>query len=221
MLRNDASQRHVVHTDSVSWQPSPAPGVTRKRLERSGPKEAGRVTSIVCYAPGSAFHRHPHPDGEEILVLSGIFSDDRGDHPAGTMLLNPEGFSHAPGSAGGCTLFVKLRQYGGPGRPQAAIDTHTMPWQPHSTLPGISIKRLYCQPDRPEQIHLVRLAPGTTVGAVGFVGGVEVLVLSGDLSDGHGHYRTHTWIRDPTGTQHAPATQGGCTLYVKTGHLSR
>lgn len=221
MLREDVSQRHIVHTDSVSWQPSPAPGVARKRLERAGPQEAGRVTSIVRYAPGSSFHRHPHPDGEEILVLSGVFSDDRGDHPAGTMLLNPEGFSHAPGSAAGCTLFVKLRQYGGPDRLQAAIDTHAMPWRPHPTLPGVSIKRLYRQPDHPEEIHLIRLAAGAAVGAVTFSGGAEVLVLSGELSDEHGRYRTHTWTRVPIGAQHTPTTQGGCTLYIKTGHLSR
>lgn len=221
MLRDDFSQRHIVHTDDEPWQPSPAPGVERKRLDLSGPKEAGRVTSIVRYAPGSAFHRHPHPDGEEILVLSGVFSDEQGDHPAGTMLLNPEGFSHAPGSAEGCTLFVKLRQYGGSDRIQAAIDTHAMPWQPHPTIPGVWLKPLYSQPGHPEEIRLVRIAPEAEIGAVDFPGGEEILVLSGDLSDEHGSYRTHTWIRHPAGSQHTPSTRGGCTLYVKKGHLSR
>ncbi|MFT5680064.1 MAG: anti-sigma factor ChrR (cupin superfamily) [Myxococcota bacterium] len=220
MLRADFSQQHSVHTDDEPWQASPAPGVERKRLELSGPVEAGRVTSIVRYAPGSAFHQHPHPDGEEILVLSGVFSDEQGDHPAGTMLLNPEGFSHAPGSVEGCTLFVKLRQYGGPDRIQAAIDTHAMSWQPHPAVPGAAIKSLYRQPGYPEEIFLVRIEPGAEIGSTDFPGGEEILVLSGDLSDEHGSYRTGSWIRYPAGSEHTPTTQGGCTLYVKKGHLS-
>ena len=46
-------------------------------------------------------------------MLDGVFSDEHGDWPAGSYLLNPEGFRHAPFSREGCLLFVKLRQFPG------------------------------------------------------------------------------------------------------------
>lgn len=85
-----------MHTQNMKWTPTPSSTVFRKRLECKGEYEAGRVTSIVKYEPGSSFHEHPHPNGEEIFVLSGVFSDQTGDHGAGSYLLNPEGFTHAP-----------------------------------------------------------------------------------------------------------------------------
>src|SRR3954465_12891407 len=102
----------ILHTDELPWVQSPTPSVWRKRLEQSGLDsvergESGRVTSIVRYDAGSTFPLHPHPEGEEILVLEGVFSDEHGDYPAGTFLLHPEGFRHAPFSKQGCLLFVK------------------------------------------------------------------------------------------------------------------
>ena len=79
-------------------------------LDRSG-GEVARATSIVRYAPGARFDRHVHGGGEEILVLEGVFSDESGDHPAGTYLRNPPGSAHAPFSREGCVLFVKLWQF--------------------------------------------------------------------------------------------------------------
>ncbi|AYG77064.1 MFS transporter (plasmid) [Rhizobium sp. CCGE532] len=46
--------------------------------------EVARATSIVRYAPASAFPRHVHSGGEEILVLQGTFQDEHGDYPAGS-----------------------------------------------------------------------------------------------------------------------------------------
>jgi anti-sigma factor ChrR (cupin superfamily) len=79
-------------------------------LDRVG-DEVARATSLVHYAPGSQFERHVHGGGEEILVLEGVFSDESGDHAAGTNLRNPPGSAHAPFSREGCLLFVKLRQF--------------------------------------------------------------------------------------------------------------
>ena len=103
----------VRRTADMDWQPSPGAGVWRKRLEPDGAVEAGQVTSVVRFDPGARFPRHAHPDGEEILVLDGVFSDETGDYPAGSHLLNPDGTSHAPWSGPGCTLFVVLED--GPG----------------------------------------------------------------------------------------------------------
>lgn len=80
----------------MEWTQTPSKTVTRKRLECKGAYEAGRVTSVVKYEAGSSFPEHPHPSGEEILVLEGVFSDQTGHHKQGSYLLNPEGFRHAP-----------------------------------------------------------------------------------------------------------------------------
>lgn len=56
-------------------------------------------------------------------MLDGYFCDWRGDHGQGALLLNPEGFEHAPHSKDGCLIFVRLRQYPGP-RPQRATDSN-------------------------------------------------------------------------------------------------
>ena len=129
-LNGDLSQRLVVDTAAMEWTPSPGGHVLRKRLHRVGPPESGQVTSVVQYQPGASFPEHNHPEGEEILVLDGVFSDEHGDWPAGTYLLNPEGFSHAPLSREGCLLFVKLRQYPGTDREHVAIQTNSQSWRP-------------------------------------------------------------------------------------------
>ena len=100
-------QRVGVDSAARAWQPSPSGTVWRKRLHRVGPAESAQVTSIVRYDRGATFPVHDHPEGEEILVLQGIFSDEHGDWPAGTYLLNPDGFRHAPFSRQGCVLYVK------------------------------------------------------------------------------------------------------------------
>jgi anti-sigma factor ChrR (cupin superfamily) len=96
----------LLATTELPWSPSPLPGVERRLLDRSG-GEVARATSIVRYAPGSSFAAHSHGGGEEILVLDGTFSDETGDHPAGTYLRNPPASVHSPWSDQGCTIWVK------------------------------------------------------------------------------------------------------------------
>ena len=101
-----------MHTAKMEWTPSPSGTVWRKRLHLVGDPESGQVTSVVRFEPDAEFSVHDHPEGEEILVLEGVFSDERGDWTAGSYLSNPEGFRHHSSSSEGCLLFVKLRQYG-------------------------------------------------------------------------------------------------------------
>jgi anti-sigma factor ChrR (cupin superfamily) len=72
----DFSQRVVINTRQQTWQASPHKGVLRKPLAREE-AERGHATSIVRYDAGASFTAHGHPLGEEILVLDGIFSDDK------------------------------------------------------------------------------------------------------------------------------------------------
>ena len=217
-LNDDFSALAVMDTAAMDWQASPSPSVWRKRLELSGPAEAGRVTSIVRYDADSRFHEHPHPDGEEIFVLEGVFSDEHGDYPPGSFLLNPEGFSHAPRSKDGCVLFVKLRQYPGLDRNQIKVDTASAPWRAGS-VDGISVQDLYHEPDHPERISHVRIEPGTQVPEHEHPSGEEVFVLEGGYHDEHGSFGAGSWVRYPAGSRHTPLTDEGCRLYVKSGHL--
>jgi anti-sigma factor ChrR (cupin superfamily) len=105
-LHADLAQRAVVDTQTLAWTPSPMAGVERRMLDRRG-GEVARATSIVRYAPGSRFARHSHGGGEEILVLQGVFEDERGHYLSGHWLRNPPGSAHRPWSASGCTIWVK------------------------------------------------------------------------------------------------------------------
>jgi anti-sigma factor ChrR (cupin superfamily) len=203
----------ILHADELPWVQSPTPSVWRKRLEHTGPPESGRVTSIVRYDAGSVFPLHPHPEGEEILVLEGVFSDEHGHYPAGTFLLHAEGFSHAPFSREGCLLFVKLRQAPGERAP-VRVDTRHAGWRA-TGIAGVERLDLYADPVFPERMHLTRVAPGVQVGPLAFPGGEEILVLEGEFQDEYSSYRRHSWLRFPPGGGHTFRTDGGCTLYVQ------
>jgi anti-sigma factor ChrR (cupin superfamily) len=217
-LNGDLSIRATVRTAAMDWSPSPSPSVWRKRVHRVGPPESGQVTSIVRYDADSNFPAHDHPDGEEILVLEGIFTDDRGDWPAGTYLLNPEGYRHAPSSRDGCVLFVKLRQFPGLDRNQVAIDTSTLDWQPGG-VDGVEIKPLYSQGGYSDSMTLERWAPGHGPARRDYPEGAEIFVLEGQYSDEAGDFPAGAWTRLPAGASHSPATAGGCTVYIKRGGL--
>ncbi len=66
LLNADLSERVVMDSHALAWQPSPSPLVQRRLLERDG-AEVARATSIVRYAPGASFAAHWHDLGEEIL----------------------------------------------------------------------------------------------------------------------------------------------------------
>jgi anti-sigma factor ChrR (cupin superfamily) len=208
--------RIVVDGNALTWMPSPVPGVWRKRLFHVGAAESGRVTSLVRFEPGSRFPMHPHPKGEEIYVLSGTFSDDDGNYPAGTYLLNPDGSSHAPWSAGGCTLFVRLRQHPGPAVRRSVVDAESIAW--HVRRGGGSAEKpLVRRQDGQGRTSLIRIDPAGRVARHGHPFGEEAFVLEGELVDEHGRYPAGTWIRNPVGSAHAPRSDGGCFFLLSTG----
>jgi anti-sigma factor ChrR (cupin superfamily) len=217
-INADMSQRVVIDTNTMEWQASPSPTVWRKRLHHSGAEESGPVTSVVRYDPGSSFSSHAHPDGEEIFVLDGVFSDEAGDYPAGTHILNPEGFSHSPYSKEGCVLLVKLRQYAGLDRPQRRSDTNALTFEPRGKS-GISEMPLYAQDGYDGRTSLIRFAPGTEGPRHGHPWGEELFILDGTLEDEFGVYGPGTWIRSPIDSMHQPFTRDGCTFFLKTGSV--
>jgi anti-sigma factor ChrR (cupin superfamily) len=215
-VNGDLTARVSVDTARMEWSPSPSGTVWRKRLHLVGPAESGQVTSVVRYEPRSKFHAHDHPDGEEILVLDGVFSDEHGDWPAGTYLLNPEGFRHAPFSRDGCVLFVKLRQFPGRAREHVATRTETLAWQPTARA-GVSARPLYSQAGFADSMRLERWAPGARLGRVEYANGAELFVLEGSFADEDGTFSRGAWLRLPPGAAHSPSTDAGSVLYVKEG----
>lgn len=215
----DFSQRAVVDTNKESWLVSPHGGVARKPLDRIGGEMATRSTTVVRYEPGASFHSHDHPAGEEILVLEGVFSDEHGDYPAGTYLLNPQGFHHAPFSKQGCIIFVKLCQYQGKGRDHITINTKTAPWRAGGER-GVEVMPLYIDADYPEEIELQRLKAGANLPRRAYPAGAEIFVLEGTLEDEQSSYPAGAWLRLPAGSSHALRSQNGCMFYIKRGHLA-
>ena len=217
-INGNLAVRALADTAKMAWAPSPSGSVWRKRVHWVGPAESGQVTSVVRYEPRSRFPPHDHPEGEEILVLEGVFSDEHGDWPAGTYLLNPEGFRHAPFSEPGCVLFVKLRQFPGRERRHVVVDTRKLAWQP-GTIPAVACKTLYEQAGFSDVTRLERWEPRADLGVISYELGAELFVLEGELADEAGTYSSGCWLRLPAGAAHRPRSAGGCTVYIKRGGL--
>ena len=213
-INADYSQRVVINHQDLPWIPSPEFGVDRRLLDRQG-EEVAKATSIVRYAPETQFKKHTHDLGEEILVLEGVFSDETGDYPAGTYLMNPPGSSHTPFSKTGCTLFVKLRHLGPDQVVREVINTKTAQWY-QGMVPGLHVMPLMQQGSGST---LVRWAPQTYFNPHKHYGGEEIFVVDGVFEDEHGKYPAGSWIRSPHMSLHQPFSKEGCTIFVKTGHL--
>lgn len=214
-INTDLSLRVVVQSNSLPWVDSPEPGVQRRPLARDG-GEVARATSIVRYAPGSSFARHRHDLGEEFMVLEGEFCDEFDAYGPGTYVKNPAGSSHAPWSKRGCTIFVKLRQLDLHDQGRIVVRSGESDWFP-GQVPGLTVMSL--SSFETQRTALVRWAPGTQFSPHRHFGGEEILVLEGALEDEYGRYPAGTWIRSPHLSQHCPFSTGGCTIWVKTGHL--
>jgi anti-sigma factor ChrR (cupin superfamily) len=209
----DFSQAVVIETAKQAWQDSPAQGVRRIPLEREA-AESGHVSSIVEYAPGSSFKTHTHPLGEEIFVLKGVFSDEKGDYPAGSYLRHPPGSSHAPFSKDGCVIFVKLNQFNEQDLAVVNINTEHTPWlQGQGNLNVMPLHEFEGQ-----NTALVFWPKGERFLPHKHWGGEEIFVISGEFKDEHGSYPKGTWIRSPHLSEHCPFVEEDTVILVKVGH---
>lgn len=204
-INDDMTKPVAVRTSELPWVASPAAGVDRRMLFRIG-GEVARATSIVRYAPGSAFPRHTHNGGEEILVLEGTFQDEHGDYPAGTYFRNPPGTSHVPAAKDGCTIFVRLWQY------REGDDRQIV------HRPGDHISTDVLFDDGHERVTLRTLEQGDH--RIENLQGIEFLVVSGSIRLGGENLGEQSWGRLPRGTAlDAVIATGEATLWLKEAPL--
>ncbi|MFJ1311540.1 cupin domain-containing protein [Agrobacterium sp. P15N1-A] len=216
LINEDLSRPVIVHASTLDWVPSPAPGVDRRMLYRVG-GEVARATSIVRYAPGSAFPRHVHSGGEEILVLEGTFQDEHGDYPAGSYFRNPPGTSHVPASADGCTIFVRLWQFREGDDVQIVRKPGESATQNRRLPDGGSVLELF--DDGHESVAIAEWAVNAELD-VANPAGLEFLVLSGDAMFDSELAVQNSWGRLPAGTDlRATAGGNGLRMWLKHGPL--
>jgi anti-sigma factor ChrR (cupin superfamily) len=80
-------------------------GVTVHWIRRVPNEE--NTLALLKYEPGGRVPRHLHTGPEMVLVLDGIQSDDNGDYPAGTYVINDTGSKHSVWSEGGCVVLIQ------------------------------------------------------------------------------------------------------------------
>lgn len=207
-LNADFSQRVAVHFGETTWQASPAPGVERKMLDRIG-DEVARATTIVRFAPGSAFDAHTHGGGEEYLVLEGVFQDESGDFPVGSYVRNPPTSRHTPAAAAGATILVKLHQFDPDDRKQVHVDAHDR-----------SDRVVALHSDENETVRIENWSPDI-VTEIDAAGGCEVFVIDGSFTEAGEAFGRWDWLRLPPGSVfQGTAGSDGARVWIKTGHLT-
>ena len=215
-LNADFSQKVIVADAGNPWRASPSAGVERKMLDRIG-DEVARATTIVRFAPGSAFAPHTHDGGEEYIVLEGVFQDEAGDFPVGTYVRNPPTSRHTPSSAPGATIFVKLWQFDPDDRAHVRIDMNTAALDDDPTRAGVSHTTLFR--DALEHVQLEAWQAGAS-HEIAAPDGAEFLVLDGALTEGAQTLTARDWLRLPPGAQTTlTAGPDGARLWRKSGHL--
>ncbi|MEZ5893245.1 MAG: cupin domain-containing protein [Parvularculaceae bacterium] len=213
-INSDFSKPALARASEGAFVPSPLPGVERRMLDRIG-GEVARATTIVRYAAGSRFDAHKHDFGEEFFVLDGVFSDASGDFPAGTYVRNPPGSSHAPWSAEGCTIFVKLRQFQDGDSARVVADaTKAEGWTGNGAAETFALHE-YGE----EKVFMLRLAAGV-LEARELPGGAEFLMIEGAATINGETLSPRDWMRLPRGSTAKLSTAPGALFYVKTGHLA-
>ena len=93
----------VNHQDRYEWKPF-HPGIDIHRLYAGEANQSS--AALLRYQAGARTPRHLHEGVEHILVLSGMQFDDKGEYPAGSLLINFPGSSHQITSTQGCIVLA-------------------------------------------------------------------------------------------------------------------
>ena len=103
---------------------------------------------------------------------------------------------------------------------RCVVNGNTLPWQacPSPLVHHKLLERIGGEVARTTSI--VRYDAGAKFNLHEHGLGEEILVLDGTLSDEFGDYGPGTYLKNPSGSSHAPYSGDGCTLFVKLRHFS-
>lgn len=97
-----------VDPESMEWKPSQFEGIEIKVLYEN--REAGEMTCLLRWQPGTTLPFHKHPEIEQTYVVSGSFSDHDGIARAGQFVWRKPGSMHETHSAEGCVILAVYRK---------------------------------------------------------------------------------------------------------------
>ncbi len=98
---------------------------------------------------------------------------------------------------------------------RAVVRPGDVAWTP-SPMPGVERQMLDRIGDQVARAtSIVRYAPDSSFSEHTHGGGEELFVLEGVFSDADGDYPAGSYVRNPTGSAHAPHSEPGCTMLVK------
>jgi len=228
-LNADLSKKVVMRTEDMAFS-SRRGDLVGKPVYVAGGKLEGAVTVVVKYFPNADFEHHDHPEGEEIFVLEGVFTDERGDHEAGCYLFNPETFEHTPRtSEEGNLILIRLRQYPNIGvkRTEKVVNSNKMEWVTPTFMKrgeGVTEKLMYPlfedQAEYPERQWMEKWSADATPEPYVIEDLLEIFILKGGFTDDDGSYKKGDWIRLPKGATFGGKVSEGfdtCEFLIKSG----
>ena len=98
---------------------------------------------------------------------------------------------------------------------RVVVETAAMEWE-RSPAAGVWRKKLEREAAESGRVtSVVRYEPGSSFNSHVHPLGEEIFVLGGVFEDERGRYPAGTYLRNPPGSRHAPASPKGCDLLVK------
>ncbi|MBF7140949.1 MULTISPECIES: cupin domain-containing protein [Pseudomonas] len=94
-----------------------------------------------------------------------------------------------------------------------AVEDYHWVASPQAGVERVMLDRVGAEKARATSI--VRYAPGSVFPSHGHPGGEEILVLDGTFADDDGHYPAGWYLRNPSGSMHAPSSPKGAVIFVK------
>lgn len=104
---------------------------------------------------------------------------------------------------------------------RVVMDPNSMNW---TDSPSSGVKRKMLERDGEEVARatsLVRYAPDSHFSRHVHEQGEELFVLDGEFCDDTGHFGPGSYIRNPSGSAHAPWSRSGSTLFVKLRYFNQ
>jgi anti-sigma factor ChrR (cupin superfamily) len=99
---------HHLDANALDWRPTDTPGFFAKPLLRDA--ATGARTELLRMEPGAHVGATRHDELEEILVISGEFSDDERTYRANDYCVRAPRALHTARSEQGCTMLVIYRR---------------------------------------------------------------------------------------------------------------